>query len=124
MRNRGITIWMMVMTVCLWVLPAFGSVEFNGWVTRDGTKLKMDGKDFHYVGTNNYYLGIDPNRTQAEVDEVFEDAKKMGVNVIRIWGFNDGPGGLQTEPGVYDEDIFQQLDYAIKKAGESDTKLI
>ena len=44
----------------------FAHKTTNGWVTTDGTKLKMGGKDFHYVGTNNYYLGIDSNRTQAE----------------------------------------------------------
>lgn len=92
--------------------------------TTDTTRFLLDGRPYYYTGTNNYYLGIDPGRTQAEVDEVFEDAKMMGLSVIRIWGFNDGTGGLQTSAGVYDEDVFEQLDYAVAKAGETGMKLI
>ena len=107
------------------IAPSYSSKDpGNGWVTVDGTKFKLNGKDFHYVGTNNYYLGIDPNRTQAEVDEVFEEAKNMGLDTIRIWGFNDGDNGLQTAPGIYDPTVFQKLDYAIKKAGDCGIKLI
>jgi uncharacterized membrane protein len=29
MRNRGMKIWMMAMSVYLWVLPAFGAVDWN-----------------------------------------------------------------------------------------------
>ena len=115
------------------LLPFSGSVYAagarDGFVTVDGTKFMLDSRPFHYTGTNNYYLGIDPYRTQAEVDEVFEDAKKMGLSVIRTWGFSDGyytdgDPRLQTSPGVYNESLFEKLDYAVSKAGETGIKLI
>ena len=56
--------------------------------------------------------------------EIFEEAKKIGVRVMRIWGCNDGPDGFQTEPGVYDEAIFLKLSYALYKAGQCGIKLI
>ena len=97
---------------------------FAGFVSTDGSNFTLDGNPFFYSGTNNYYLGIDPNRSQAEVDEVLNDAKAMGLTVMRTWGFNDGTGGLQTEAGVYNETVFQKLDYAVAKAGELGIKLI
>lgn len=35
MRNKSVTIWVMVMSLCLWVLPAFGLTEFKDGGTHD-----------------------------------------------------------------------------------------
>jgi len=100
------------------VLPA------QDFVGVSGTQFTFQGKPFYYAGTNNYYLGIDPGSSTRAIDEVLTDAKAMGLSVVRTWGFNDGTGGLQTAPGVYDEALFQKLDYTVKKAGDLGLKLI
>jgi hypothetical protein len=44
----------------------------SGFVTRQGTELKLDGKRFRFGGTNNYYLMY---KSRLMVDDVFADAK-------------------------------------------------
>ena len=42
-----------------------------------------DGSPYYYGGTNCYYLTY---KSKSEVKNVFDDASKMGLKVIRIWG--------------------------------------
>lgn len=95
------------------------------FVTTDGNKFKVDGHDFYFAGTNNYYL---PYAPQYMVDDVFDDAKAMGLKVMRTWGFIDGEKSnnvvLQPSLGVYDEEGFKKFDYVVKKAKESGIKLV
>jgi mannan endo-1,4-beta-mannosidase len=117
----------------LWSLFVFAIVLFSAgkgfadFVTTDGRNFILDGRPFYYSGTNSYYLGIDPaygvSNTTA-IDEVLNNARNMGLSVVRIWGFNDGAGGLQTFPGSYNEDIFRGLDYAVARAGEMGLRVI
>jgi len=99
----------------------------DGFVYRLGDKLMLDGEEFRFLGTNNYYFHY---KDKEMIDDVIEDAAKMGLKVIRIWGFIDGVNNIhdghlmQVEPGIYDESGFEKLDYAIKKAGEQGIKLV
>lgn len=52
----------------------------NGFVSTCGTNFCLNGQVFNVAGTNNHYLGFG---TQAEVDQVLNDAKAMNVNVVR-----------------------------------------
>ena len=103
----------------------------DDFVRRDGPTLKLDGKPFEFVGTNNYYLGY---KSQLMVDDVLSTAAANGFNVMRTWGwmdttsdgvnfqtfdsatnsmvYNDGPTGLQ------------HLDYAVARAGKLGMKLV
>ncbi len=92
-----------------------------GWVSVSGNQFQLNGGAFHYAGTNCYYLmHYAANAgTRSYVDEVLEESKEMGLNVVRTWGFSDGgASALQTEPGVYNETVFQGLDYVLYKAGQ------
>ncbi len=44
------------------------------------------GKPFCFSGANNYYLGY---KDKAMVDDVFKQAKAMGLKVVRTWAFID-----------------------------------
>ncbi len=76
---------LLIMT-CLFILTSLGvalsSVEAaaSGFVTTCGTNFCLNGQIFNVAGTNNHYLGFG---TQAEVDQVLNDAKAMNVNVVR-----------------------------------------
>jgi mannan endo-1,4-beta-mannosidase len=95
------------------------------FVTVEGNKFMLAGEEFRFPGTNNYYFHYKP---QAMVDDVIEDAARMGLKVIRIWGFMEGRrhdgNVMQPAPGIYDESGFRKLDYAIKKASEEGIKLV
>lgn len=58
-----------------------------GFVTISGTKFQLDGKDFHFAGSNAYYFPFNNNQTDVELG--MRAAKKAGLNVFRTWGFND-----------------------------------
>jgi mannan endo-1,4-beta-mannosidase len=95
------------------------------FITSNGNKFDMNGKSFYFSGTNNYYLQYSSKNT---IDNVFRQAKSMHLKVMRIWGFMDGNQinniVLQSAPGVYNESGFKNFDYIIKKAKESEIKLI
>ncbi|MFH1593791.1 MAG: cellulase family glycosylhydrolase, partial [Candidatus Omnitrophota bacterium] len=103
------------------------------FVIRFGNKLalKNSAKNYYFSSTNQYYLFY--KEPIAMVDEVFNDAKAMGLNVVRTWGFCDGEYkqnaysnliSFQPEAGVYHESGFLRMDYLIAKAKELDMRLI
>lgn len=116
----------------------------DGFVTRVGTDLRLDGRTWHFSGTNCYYVSYKP---QAMVDAVLEDAVAMGQRVVRIWGFIDrgaldGTGnidGVGHKDGVYFQywdpvagkpayndgvDGLQRLDYVVHRAEQLGLKVV
>ncbi|KAK0705696.1 beta-mannanase [Lasiosphaeris hirsuta] len=70
-----------------------------GFVTVDGDKFKLDGKDFYFAGSNAYYFPF--SGTQADVEKGLTAARDAGLTVFRTWGFNDKnrttlPNGLPS----------------------------
>lgn len=59
------------------------------------------------------------------VREMMKRGSAMGMTVCRTWAFNDGgPNALQLSPGVFDERIFQDLDYVVYEARRHNIRLI
>ena len=81
----------------------------DGFVTRHGAGLKLGGKPFRIVGSNNYYLMY---KSPAMVDAVFADAKVAGFNVMRTWGFLDigNQDGSNSVRGIQEGIYFQYWD--------------
>ncbi|MDD5495807.1 MAG: cellulase family glycosylhydrolase, partial [Candidatus Omnitrophica bacterium] len=109
-----------------WAAPEAGHGDF---IYREGPRLMLHGKPFRYVGANTYYMMVYSAAPEMRkyIDEVFADAKAMGVKVIRAWAFNDGKrqwNVLQTAPGSYKEGTFAGLDRVIAKAKENGIYLI
>lgn len=103
---------------------SFGKDQINNnskFISVENIHFKLADKNYFYAGTNTYYLMVyaaDKN-LRKDVDEVLEKTAKMGLKVIRTWAFNDGKNqwnALQTSPGVYQEYVFQGLDYILHKA--------
>lgn len=97
----------------------------RGFVRSRGAQLVLGGRPFRYAGTNCYYLHY---KSHYMVDSVLNDAAAMGLRVVRAWAFLDGEPSdgivLQPEPGVFDEDGFEPLDYAVWKAGQLGLRLV
>jgi mannan endo-1,4-beta-mannosidase len=90
-----------------------------------GGGFELDGKPFRFGGSNCYYLH---QQSHYMIDNVLDDAAAMGLPVIRAWAFADGSGNgytaLQPQLGVYDEDAFDSLDYAVHRAGQLGIRLV
>ena len=114
----------------------------SGFVTRRGSKLELDGKQFEFAGTNNYYLGY---KSSAMADNVLDDAQAARFDVVRTWGFQDfqnpdGTGSVQSNfEGVWYQawdaaaghpitndgaNGLQKLDHVIAAAAARNIKLI
>lgn len=114
---------------CL-LIPVQGASAADGFVTRSGAALTVDGAPYRFTGTNMYYL---PYSSNDMIDRSLDAARDNAYNVVRTWGFqdsdvqegiwfqswngsapvyNDGPTGLQ------------RLDYVIWKAKQNGIKLI
>lgn len=108
---------------------ASGLAQNAGFVAREGNHFVLNGQPFYYAGSNNYYQMVyaaDPSLRYA-VDEVQEEMAAMGMTVLRTWAFNDGAGqwnALQVCPGVYQEYVFQGLDYVLYKASQVGLRVI
>lgn len=132
-------------TLALAGVGALGEPVHGGFVTADGTKLKLNGGDFYFSGANSYSVLY----SEIEAEEQFQIAADLGLNVLRIWGFWNGeevapqldedgnvirPATpdtdiyghyvLQSSPGVYPEPAWRRLDYAIYLAHVYNMKLI
>lgn len=95
------------------------------FVEADGTELLVDGSKFRFNGTNNYWIS-QRHSEEKEVEELFSRMEELGLNVLRTWGFCEGQSGpcFQPEPGTYDEEAFERLDYIIHQANKYGVRLV
>jgi mannan endo-1,4-beta-mannosidase len=105
-----------------------GPLSVPGMVSVLDGRFTVDGPPFHFAGANCYYLMVyaaDPS-LRPQVDEVLEETAAMGLTVIRTWAFNDGTGwnALQTSPGVYDESVFEGLDYVLDRCHQLGLRVV
>lgn len=97
------------------------------FVSTKGTKFRLNNQATRFTGTNSYYLGWS---SKQMVDDTFEAAKGLGIEVMRTWAFLDelkeGVVYQSWENGapVYHEDGLAKLDYVVQKANETGIKLI
>ncbi|HTJ37502.1 MAG TPA: cellulase family glycosylhydrolase [Dactylosporangium sp.] len=101
----------------------------TGFVARQGSDLRLDGRTFRFAGSNNYYLMYSSPKM---VDDVLGDAAGAGFNVLRTWGFLEGSqNGVSfqsfdgTHP-VYNDgpDGLARLDYVLKAARDNGVRLV
>jgi len=113
----------------IFILTSVALGENVGIVGTEGNRFILNGSPFYYAGANNYYQMVyaaDPGLRYA-VDEVQEEMAAMGMTVLRTWAFNDGSSqwnALQVSPGVYQEYVFQGLDYVLYKADQEGIRVI
>eukprot|EP00253_Pinus_taeda_P034063 PITA_34063 len=124
-----------VMQKSSWVLASLFFLNFlqqasaggSAFVQTKGIQFSVNGNPLFVNGFNSYWLmtmATDPAQ-RNKVTSVFEQAAAHGLNVARTWAFNDGQyQGLQTSPGVYDEQVFQALDFVVSEANKYGVRLI
>ncbi|XP_027356754.1 mannan endo-1,4-beta-mannosidase 1-like [Abrus precatorius] len=101
------------------VTPAF--------VETKGTEFVLNGYPFLFNGFNSYWMmnvAADPNQ-RYKVSNVFREASAIGLTVCRTWAFSDGGNqSLQMSPGLYNEPMFQALDFVVAEAKKYGVRLI
>ena len=137
---------LLALAFALALLPAAGPAraeadhQRRSFVTRHGGTLRLNGRQFRFAGTNNYYLMY---KSPAMVDDVLAAAAGNGFSVLRLWGSldignQDGSNSIHGKAdGVYFQywdgtrpayndgaDGLQRLDYVIARAGQHGLKLV
>ena len=95
-----------------------------------GTQFFVEGKPYHFLGANFWYgsilaskgVGGDRERLLKELDFL----KSNGIDNLRILIGSDGENGvmtkveptLQIKPGVYNDTIFDGLDFLLSEMGK------
>ncbi|KAI8084647.1 glycoside hydrolase superfamily [Halteromyces radiatus] len=126
---------LLLLLLFLFLLPFFCSAQNHmandGIVSIDKTGFKRYGKTYLIRGANYWYgmnmgslLGGNRVRLDTELDQLVA----MGVNNLRIMAGSEGPDdpqqtfrmqpSLMTSPGIYNEQIFQGLDYLLDAMGK------
>ncbi|KAJ9676316.1 hypothetical protein PVL29_025039 [Vitis rotundifolia] len=102
-------------------------LQSPGFVQTQNTQFVLDGSPFFFNGFNSYWMmnvAADPSQ-KNKISEVFGQATASRLSVCRTWAFNDGGNqALQISPGVYDERVFQGLDFVISEAKRYGVRLI
>ncbi|XP_010457203.1 PREDICTED: mannan endo-1,4-beta-mannosidase 1-like [Camelina sativa] len=101
----------------------------TGFVGRNGTQFVLNGEQVYLNGFNAYWMmttaADTASRGRTTVTTALRQASVVGMNVARIWGFNEGDYiPLQISPGFYSEDVFKGLDFVVYEAGRFNIKLI
>ncbi|KAL6315245.1 hypothetical protein AAG906_000323 [Vitis piasezkii] len=102
-------------------------LQSSGFVQTRNTQFILNGSPFFFNGFNSYWMmnvAADPSQ-RSKVSDVFSQATAARLSVCRTWAFNDGgTQALQISPGVYDERVFQGLDFVISEARKNGVHLI
>src|SRR5690349_5902124 len=108
---------LLALAFALALLPAAGPARAEPdhqrrlFVTRHGSTLRLNGRQFRFAGTNNYYLMY---KSPAMVDDVIAAAAGNGFSVLRLWGSLDigNQDGSNSIHGKADGVYFQYWDGA------------
>ncbi|MFS7983716.1 putative mannan endo-1,4-beta-mannosidase [Helianthus anomalus] len=100
----------------------------GAFVRTKGSNFVVNGSPFLFNGFNAYWMmnvAADPSQ-RYKVSQVLQDAANAGLSVCRTWAFADGGGynALQISPGVYNELVFQGLDFVVAEARKYGIRLI
>ncbi|RZC89737.1 hypothetical protein C5167_035732 [Papaver somniferum] len=114
-------------------LPVLWLSKMN-FVTTNSTHFVIKDDDginestMYVNGWNSYWLLEESiwDDSRKRVTEMIRRGAQMGMTVCRTWAFSDGknPSSLQISPGVFNEKVFQGLDFVIAEARRHKIRLI
>ena len=112
-----------------------GSNAPSGFVKREGTAFRIDGKPYRYAGTNMWYaafLGADaPIGNRARLSREFDRLVGLGIDNVRIAGSaelsplkNSVTPGFRDKSSTYNETLLRGLDHALAEMGNRNMKAV
>ena len=108
------------------------AVTDPSFVKQKEGKLTINDKPYYFIGTNFWFGAILGSEGQGGNRErllkELDFMKENGINNLRVLVGADGPSGqkvkvmptLQIEPGVYNDTIFDGLDFLMAELGKRD----
>jgi mannan endo-1,4-beta-mannosidase len=106
------------------------------FVTVRGTELRLAGRSYHFVGAN-YWQAMNlasrgPGGDRHQLLRELDDLKTHGITNLRIMAASEGPDreplrivpALLQAPGVYNADLLDGLDFALKALADRDMKAV
>ncbi|QEO14438.1 cellulase family glycosylhydrolase [Agromyces intestinalis] len=105
-------------------------------VTREGSRLLLDGRPFRFSGANIYWLGLDENvggiayPTTFRIEDAIDTARDLGVTVIRSHlATSTSQGGanpLAVMPAIdeWNDAAFDSIDHALAYGGDGGMRFI
>jgi mannan endo-1,4-beta-mannosidase len=106
------------------------------FVTVRGTELRLEGRSYHFAGAN-YWQAMNlasrgPGGDRQQLLRELDDMKAHGITNLRIMAASEGPDteplrivpALLQAPGIYDADLLDGLDFALKALADRDMKAI
>src|SRR5687767_11050280 len=85
-HNLGVTLILLVLVSQSFSAPGVSAAQNSGFVQRKGNILRLNGQQFRFAGSSNYYLMY---KSQFMVDDVLNAAAGNNFRVMRIWGSLD-----------------------------------
>jgi hypothetical protein len=105
--------------------------RLDAHVLREGDHLTMNGQPWRFIGLQTpdlRELAYQANLGGTDrVPEVLDEAKRLGVRVLRVPACDDRPNAptaIQTGRGTYNEAGLVALDHVIARAGDAGFKLL
>ena len=108
----------------------------QSFVSVRGSHFQFEGQPYYFLGTNFWYgmnlasqgKGGDRVRLLKELDQL----AALGVTNLRIMGGSEGPDtspwrmapSLQVAPGVYNEELWDGLDFLLAEMGKRNLKAV
>ena len=102
----------------------------NGFVTRAGTQLLINGQPLRFAGVNMPWLPFGDAllyTPQFQIDDALATAQEMGLTVVRSHDLGVATGCsncIEPSLGVFNETALEHDDYVIKEAQEHRIHLI
>ncbi|HSW99523.1 MAG TPA: hypothetical protein VLH38_00635 [Patescibacteria group bacterium] len=109
----------------------------NSFITRNGSILQLDGKQFRFAGPNIYWLGVDDflrdsggditYPTHFRIDNVLAGATSMHSTAVRSHTLGvsvNCKNCMEPSLNQFNDAAFEPIDYAIEQAGAHNLKLM
>lgn len=123
-------------TVVTCLTAAAAPAGNTGRVTVNGHQFQLNGKPYYYAGTN-FWQGMNLGSSgaggdRAQLGRELDRLADMGVTNVRVMAASEGPDtepyrmvpSLQTSPGVYNEDVFEGLDYLLAELDQRNMRAV
>ncbi len=137
MRNIYYLVIALLFCVCSCTQSAKTSVTSSkDFVTVENGHFVSNGHPYYYVGANFWYGAIlgstGEGGNRARLHQELDSLQAIGVDNLRILVGGDGENGLpsrirptlQMQPGVYNDTIFDGLDYLMAELGKRNMKAV
>ncbi|MBN2350122.1 MAG: cellulase family glycosylhydrolase [Bacteroidales bacterium] len=134
MRKKGTTKLLFALIIFIF-FNAGCAQKTEDYVTVDGNRFMYKGQPYYFFGINIWqaaYLGADLNTGNKErLTRELDELAQYGITNLRILAHSEESSlkmsvspAFQTQPGVYNEQLLEGLDYALAEMGKRGMKAI